>query len=390
MIRYLQGYVEFKAKGVFVERFLNLVARERIPIWDGRKRGEVYTGYVTAASYAKMRAQAKKSGVNLRLSKKVGMPFHRRRLRRRTGLFAGVCLFAIFLAVMSLFIWRIDVSGNEEVPEDRIMTALLDIGIRPGTLRSGIDVRDSERRMSLIFEEFSWVALNIEGSVIRVVVNERVMPPPMIDPNTPTNIVADRAGQIISMRIFDGQPMVVEGDTVLPGDIMVSGITEDRLSQNLFRHSLADIEAEIAHTIAMEISLDQIEYRPTGQTRRRNYLGVMSLELPMFWPREIPAPYRVERFVAPITFLSLELPVRRPTETYTLMEEYTLRLSQEEAEERALTQLEAVELVEFGDGRIIDRVLDVELTDSAINIRADYIVHMSIGRQVEIQVYAGD
>ena len=156
LVRFLRGYVRFEAQGVFIERFLNLLARDRISVWDGRKRGDTYTGCTRAGAYGKMRRHAKKAGVRLHVLDKEGMPFHRRRYRGRVGLLIGAGIFVAFLAVMSGFIWRMEVSGNEKLEDSEIIAVLERLGVSPGTWRSTIDVRECERLAMLELHEISW------------------------------------------------------------------------------------------------------------------------------------------------------------------------------------------------------------------------------------------
>ncbi len=382
--RYLRGYVCFTVQGEFIERFLNLVARDHISTWDGRKRGDTYTGYVSASAYKKMRAHAKKTGVRLRVTHKVGAPFRRQQYRKRSGLLVGLGVFSAFLLAMSGFIWRIEVNGNQAVTEDSIIGVLEELGIKPGTLRHRIDVRDTERRAMLELQDLSWLALNIDGSVIRVEVSESIKPPEMVDPNLPCNIVADKAGQIIRLQVYDGQPLVQKGEAVLPGDIIVSGVMEDRRGQNRLKHALADIQARVQDTLVVDVPLDQVEYQETGEILTRNYLTLLNYELPVFWPRSIPRPYRVNRADVQFTLFRMELPIGRLREQYVLMKEIPITLTEEQAKQMALVELEAMQAVEFQKGTILERNLRGWVDNNIFHLSADYVVEMPIGIPKEI------
>lgn len=386
LIRYLRGYVWFEARGGFVERFLNLAARARIPIWSGRKLGEVYTGCVPAGSYRKLRVHARKSGVKLRITDKKGAPFYRIKYRKRTGLLVGVLLFAGFVATMSQFIWRIEISGNQKVQDTAILQALDALDIAPGTLRSSIQVRSCESRLVLMLPDLSWAALNIDGSSLRVEVSESTLPPIMVDPTSPCNIIAKEAGQILSMHVFDGQAVVQQGDTVLPGDLIVSGILQDQRGQSRFRHASAKILARVEQELVVEVPLQQTEFIETGKVRKRGYLGVFGADLPLFLPFQIPTPYRVERSTSPLSVFSVELPVHWLWEEYILMEEVPLTLTEEEAKQEAIRELALLRQTRLGDVQILNQTIKGQLTDTAFIITAVYTCDMDIAVQKEIAV----
>lgn len=383
-IRYLRGYVKFRVQGTFIERFLNLAARDRIPIWDGVKRGDIYTGKTIAGAYRKLRRHAKKTSVRMRVVEKHGAPFTRRKYRKRTGLLVGFGIFLGFIFLMSRFIWRVEVSGNERVSESTIIAALENIGVTPGRLRSSIDVRGAERRALLALDDLSWIALNIRGSAVHVAVRESEPPPMMIDPKTPCNVVAARSGQIVSMIVYDGQRVKTLGDSVLEGDIIVSGITQDRLGQNLFKHARAKIVARVQHRITVETPLVQNEFVETGEIRSRRFLHVFNWDLPLFWPRKIPQPYHVERDTRMLTVSGTELPLGILSEKYFLMREDAVTHTEAEAKLLALKELSLRQKVELEKAEILDKTANGSLKDGVFTITADYVCIMDIANEKQI------
>jgi len=389
LFRRLRGFVRFSASGVFIERFLNLLARQRIAVWDIKRREHSLTGYVSASDYCRLRPLAKKTGVHLRLLEKKGLPFKKNKLKKRHGLLVGAGVFVLFIFVMTRFIWTIEVQGNERIPGEVILQALEDAGVRPGVLRSRIDARDAERLTMLAVRELGWIALNIDGSTIFVVVNEADPVPPMIDPNTPSNIVAAYSGQLLEMRVYAGQPMVRPGEAVLQGQVIVSGITQDRAGQNLLRHARADVIAQISQEIEIRVPLNQTRYEETGRTARRDYLRIFGFETPLFLPRNIPRPYIADRSETPWQVFGTQLPASHRREVFTLMEEVHFRYTEDQARARALSQLDTAEQSRFADAEIIQRTLVGNLEQDEFVLLASYVVNMNIAQPQEIFIEPG-
>ena len=384
LIRRVRGSVHFSATGDFAERFLNLCARNNIPVWNARSASGRLRGHTLATHYPRMRKYAKITGMRLRIIKKSGLPFARHRYRKRHGLFVGLGAFLAFLYIMSMFIWRIEISGNIGLPESRIIAALQTLNIKAGSWRPGIDVRASERRALLAIPELSWIALNIDGSTLCVEVDERTIPPAVVDPTDPCNIIAAKSGQILRIALYDGQLVVKEGDGVAAGDLLVSGITEDRMQQNRFRHARANVIARTAHTITVKIPLQQTRYLETGAQKTRRYIAVFGLQLPLHLPHSMPAPYRVERREWQMSFFSAPLPVLLHTEEYILMEEIPVTLTEQEARQLALREIAAIEQLELGGAEILQRSARATLSRTHFSATVDYIVNMDIGRQQSI------
>lgn len=383
-IRYLRGYVKFIVTGAFVERFLNLAARDRIPLWDGRKRGDSFTGSTIASEYRKLRKHAKKARVKMRIIEKSGAPFKRRQYRKRTGLLVGLGIFLVFVYLMSCFIWRIEINGCERVAESEVIAVLEELGVSSGVFRSSIDVRGAERRALLALDDLSWIALNIKGSTLHVEVRESDQKPAMIDPDMPCNVVAARSGQIISMVVHSGQAVKQIGDTALEGDVVVSGITQDRLGQNLFKHARAQIVAKVQHRIIIKIPFKQTEFVETGDVRNRSFLHILGWDLPLFWPQKIPQPYHVEREKNMFTIAGKELPCGILQEKYTLMREVPVIYTEGEAKLLALKELDLRQRLELTDAEILDKSAYGTTEGDTFILTAEYVCTMDIAKERQI------
>ena len=384
LIRYFRGSVRFTASGAFTERFVNLAARAGIPLWDFGRRGEVFSATADAAGYKKLRHIARKTNVKMQIIGKRGMPFTRHRYRHRLGVPLGVLVFAGFLFTMSMFLWRVEVNGLEDLPESRILTAFEELGVRPGSLRARIDVRDVERRALMKVPELAWVALNIDGSTATIEVSERVLPPAIIDASDPCNIIAAKSGQILELRVFEGQRMVELGFAVEKGDLLISGITQDKFEQNLFRHARGEIIARTSHEISLSVPLIQEEYIPTGEIKNRNYLEAFALTLPLFLPIKIDGFYYVERETSPLVLFGSPLPIQIHRRSYHIMQRSERLLDEAAAKELALRELIAIEKIELDGAEILSRDMSGFISENAFHLNAKYDCIMDIAEKRKI------
>ena len=390
LIRYFRGSVRFKASGPFAERFVNLAARAGIPLWDFSRQGESFFATAYAAGYKKLRHIATKSGSKIRIQRKNGAPFVRQRYRNRLGLPAGIFVFTVFLFVMSSFIWRIEVNGLDTLPESRVLSAFEELGIRPGRLRAGIDVRDCERRALLKIPELAWVALNIDGSTATIEVSERVLPPVVIDAHDPCNIIAAKSGQITAMRVYEGQAMTEVGFAVQQGDLLISGITQDSFEKNLFRHARGEIIARTIHEIQLSVPLKQQQYIPTGEVKKRNFLELLGINLPLFLPSGISGFYHIERESSPLILFGAKLPIQLHRRRYNIMQQQELVLDDVAAKEQALRELAAIESLELAGAEILERSMSGFTENGHFNLTAVYDCIMDIGEQRKIAISGGN
>lgn len=384
LLRFLRGYVRFTATGGFVERFINLLVKNGIPLWNGEKTDYIYTGCTTVKGYKQSRKFARKTGVRMCVQKRCGLPFITRRYRRRTGIAAGVLLFVLFIGVMSAFVWRIEISGNEIVPDRVILENLEEIGVYPGAMKARLNIKELQRIMLLRVEELSWIAINLQGSTASVEVNERTMPPEPIDDLAPANIIAAKSGQIRYMEVYEGDPMVKVGDAVLKGDLLVSGLTEDKKGNTRLRHSRAKIIAQVEESALVSVPLTAKVAEETGEVRTRSYLRILNHNIPLFREKEIEGLYFKTVTEKTPSLLFMALPVGMIKEVYTLAHEREVALSQEEAKSAALAELAVMERALKERAEIVQRTTVGEISDGCFVINAWYLCEEDIAVQTEI------
>lgn len=226
--RFLFGYVEFTASGGFAERFLNLCRINKINLWNLKSKNSVITACTDSSGYKKIRFAAKKSGMRVRIKQKHGLPFFLNRHSHRTGIIIGVCFGFALICILSTRIWSIDVTGNVRVPAEKITAVFEDLGVHKGVSGRGVDIKAVEIEALRRLPEISWLNINIEGSAARIEVRETVEIKENDGNDEPSDIVAARDGQIVILRPFNGTQEQKIGNPVLKGDLLISGIEENK------------------------------------------------------------------------------------------------------------------------------------------------------------------
>jgi similar to stage IV sporulation protein len=385
MLRYIQGYVRFRVTGGFAERFISLCARAGIPIWGVRPRDDYdIEAHTLARNYKRLRPLRRKGGVRMHIEAKVGLPFVVHRYRQRWGILVAAVLFALLLFGLSCFIWRIEIPETEGVSTEEIRAQLSSLGVRVGAWRGSIDPKEAARRMMILNDDIAWIALNILGSTIEVEISPRTQPPDRIhDAKVPTNVVAAHTGQIKYMEVYDGESLLGVGDTVMEGDIIVSGITQDKWGNTMLHHARARVLAWTDETIEVSCPLMAEERVYTEQPMVRRGLLIAEMELPLSLKKP-PALYEEETERAYLRLMGRELPVGLTVRTlrpYTLK---TVRLTQAEARLRAMAELKALEESRFGEMKVVDRMAIGQLESDAFVIRARYTVERDIAEVRQI------
>ena len=228
LIGFFMGYVRFSARSGFPERFINLCRLNKIPLRNLKCSDSVITAETDRNSYKRIRPVAKKSGMKVRIDKKFGLPFIFNRHRHRLGLVAGATLCIAAVLFLSTRIWRIEVTGNNRVSANEITAVFEQLGIYKGAASSGVNASEIEAAALRNLPEISWLNINFSGCTAMIEVRETVKKPNTFKDNTPTNLVAARDGQLVVFRPFNGTAESSVGASVLKGDLLISGIEENK------------------------------------------------------------------------------------------------------------------------------------------------------------------
>ncbi len=221
---FLQGSVAVQVQGAFPERFLNLCAQEGVVFWgvefpnDHTLRLQVLRRHL-----GRLRPLAEKAMCRVEQQKQAGIPAFLAGFRRRYALLVGFALCLCAVAVLSRFVLTVEVQGNESIPTRVILEELKRQGVCPGAYGPSIDERQAGNRALLNLDGLAWISINLHGTRAEVLVRETVPKPEIVDEQTPAHVVAGASGIVTQVEVMSGQAVVAEGDTVVAGEVLISG-----------------------------------------------------------------------------------------------------------------------------------------------------------------------
>jgi len=282
---YLRGYVIIIVEGYFLEKFINICARRKIPMWDVRMQSKrLVTMRMTIKGFRLVRPAARKSGCRVRLLKKTGMPFVFNRYRRRKAFFAGAVLFILLINLLASFIWSIEIVGNNELETSFIEGMLESNGIRTGALKYGINTDRAVERMMLEIDKLSWISIYIRGTKVKVELRERRDIPEIVPRHVPCDIVAQKDGIIKQVIAKEGIEAVGEGDTVKKGQVLISGSIPLKGPENENRlvHAMGIVNARTWYEEESPVVTDKTVRLKTGRVIRDSALILFSWKLDLF------------------------------------------------------------------------------------------------------------
>lgn len=262
-MRYIKGCLIIRLGGDYLERFFNICRQHDIYLWNIRRVDEVCTCEVYAADFRRLVPFLKKTGTRAKIIKKTGLPFYLPFFKKRIIFFAGVIACLAMLNHATGYVWAIEYVGNLQISDDELTDFLKQEDIRYGVKKSDINCDEKEKRLRERFANVTWTSIYFEGTKLYVEIKENEKTEPVVTAVRGTDIVADESGVITSIVTRNGVPMVKAGDSVEPGDVLVSGgVPIYNEEQEVTGYHIYDADADISIRTLLEYSAIQKKAYP--------------------------------------------------------------------------------------------------------------------------------
>ena len=388
---YLKGYVIIEVRGLTVERFLNMTAHKGIPIWNIRfLRGSV-TLNVSIENFRKLKDIARKTNCKYKIVGRYGAPFFFHRYRRRKVLFLGIPLFLVSLYFLTSFIWAVDIIGYERIPHEEIMQALESQGLSLGTFKHTIQKLTIEEDMLNMFDQMSFINISISGTRAIVSIAENIPPVPIVDRYTPTSLVADRSAIVQNVYVNAGEAMVISGDIVAPGDILISGVIIDEMDENVegavyYVHASGIVNAYVYYNLNFIVHNTYTVPYFTGRSRSRFAVNLLGRNINFPRIRRNFENYDTITSRAMLNFgENYPLPFILITQNHREYTPHTLTRDEESMQYLAQTRITQAIINYFPfEADIIEKQIHTDVVEQGLQVNATIITLQNIAQEKDI------
>ena len=267
----LRGQVHLQVESPFPERILNLCSTHGLAFWGVTwESPSSFTCSMARKDFYRLRSLCDSLDCTITLQSKEGVPFFLGRFRHRQmflwSVFIGLCV----LFFSSFFIWDFTVYGNDTVPEEQILRALSNQDIKLGTFGFAVDSENLRNHVLLEIPELSWISVNVSGCRAYVQVNERNAPPPLVEHQAPSNVVATRDGLVLKTDALGGNSMVLPGTMVVKDQLLITGIVDVEPFGAQLLTGMGSVMARTWHTYHTVLPLEVMQKVYTGDTISKN------------------------------------------------------------------------------------------------------------------------
>ena len=384
VLRFLRGYIDFAISGSLPETFLNTLTESGISVWNVKSREGVIYARTLALNYRYIVGSARKKNVRVRVIRKYGVPFFLHRNRKRIGIPIGSVCFLVIFAILSKFIWYVNIYGNENIPYSRAKSVLEELGVHEGAKAKFDSLRDLQNKALLRFGDLSWITINTEGSTAEAKMTETTKETTE-NPEKHYNITAKCGGQIIRADVEKGMPYVQSGDAVAQGSLLIGGFVQTELGSTILDTARGVILAKTEHTERISVPKRKTyrSYEDSLVTRRNAELFGLKMPLEM---KSVRGDTEKIGFLteSSLDFKGKTAPINLISEHIFYFDTQTENVGEKLAEDMFNAERALLELFSYSDKKIIGREVSFSDDDDYYYYDIVYSCEEDIGQKEEI------
>ena len=384
---YLFGYVRITIEGYFIERLMNLCSNKSILMWNSkREKQTILEVNVGVKDFKKVVKLAKQAKCRVNIKQKKGIPFIFNRYRKRKIFFISLLLIIGVIAVLSNFVWNIEIVGNEKIQKDEILETLQKEGLQIGTVKSKVDTKEIINKMRLDRNDLAWVGLEIKGTNAIVKIVEADQKPEIIKEDEYCNIVAKKAGIIEKISAVNGTPLVQKGDVVKAGTPIIGGWLEGKFTGTRYVHANGSVQAKVWYSENVKIPLKQVVSKETGNEETKYSLRINNFTINFYKTLSKFQKYdTIEQNKKLKLFLDFYLPIEIVQKNNKELVEETINYTKEQARNKAVEEAKSKLEQQVEDKQnILNTYINYEETEEYIEAQVIYEVLEEIGTKEKI------
>lgn len=386
IIRFMRGYVDFKASGKYPERFLNITSRYGINLWNAHPTNYGLEASMYVSDYRKIRTINRKAKVSTQIISKHGLPFFTSKYKSRIGIPIGALAGILLLLVLSNFIWSVEIIGSETVSDVHVTEVLKENGVSVGKYKKNIDVAQIERTVMREISEIGWMSVNMTGNVVSVEIKEKANKPEIDVNTTPSNVKAKCDGVITKINAKNGTPQVLVGSGVVKGDLLVSGITQTKLNTIHYVHANAEVYADVISNKEIKLAKEFDYTHPSGNIKSRKRFFFLWSELPFTMSFSSYDNSVFSQNTENLFCNNVILPVGIKTQNEEELIKENVKLDKTKAEAIFNNSILLYEIFEKKDSKVIERKITIKSSMNSYDCNIDYLFNENIAETVDFSV----
>ena len=389
LFNYVLGYVNIKIEGFYIERFINICKSKDILLWNmKREKSSILYANIGINDFKIIKNIARTSNCNIKLNKKMGLPFVFNKYKKRKVFFILLLLVLVILLISSNYIWNIEIIGDSEINKNEIIEELKNKGLSIGIAKNKLDVKSVINDIRMEREDIAWMGIDIKGTNAIVEIVKTDEKPEIVKSDEYCNIISEKSGIITKINVSNGTAKVKIGDIVKKGDVLVEGKLEGKYTDPIYVHATADIEIKTWYSIRKNFEYKQVIEQRTGNSETKYSIQINNLQINLYKVLSKFENYDTINENKKLSlFSNFYLPVEIIKQENYEKEYKTVQYSKEELKKKSINELEEELNKQINDEKnILDRYVNIKENNSYIDVELVYEVLESVGTKEKINL----
>ncbi len=284
---YIKGNYTVKISGGHIEKILNRAIGKRMYIRGVKKNGDTAVMSVSKDGFEILKELAEENGAELYILEYEGIDKTVGLMKKRWMFFSACVTAGVCVLVSSSFIWTIDVPEADYISKQEVVTALSDMGIKTGHIRHNIDYTAVSNALVTRFDNLIWANVELKGTRLVVSFVPRKHAPKLVPAEIPSDIIAKKDGYIMAITAENGEKNVKIGDTVIKGQVLISGLVPSVQVGTRRVHSLGSVKAVTWTEEEKTQKLYKYEKNFSGNSTKKSEIELPFLKIPLYFKKNI-------------------------------------------------------------------------------------------------------
>jgi similar to stage IV sporulation protein len=378
------GTITVRCRGYKLTQFINALHSNAVECREQYTKYEEFYTSIAYIDYKKFKGIADKYSIEMFIEKRTGLLPKILKYRKRYGVLLGLIIALSFCFYVSNTIMLIEVKGNINITKGAILAAAENLGIEKGKNVQKINYSQTERLLMAEISELSWVNIQHTGNRVLISVAE-VKEAPIIDNITPCNIVATKDAVITKVTVRNGQLFGTVNRPVRKGQVVISGIYYTRNKDKTRVHASGEIIGRYSEEIEFK-QYFQEKQTAYGEVDTKKKLDFFGIKIPLDLPFKSEKVYNVTVEDTPFQIFGKNLPISIVKTNYEEVYKTQKIYSLEEANSLLDRQVLNYEYNYYKDTEILDKKVDLIVTDEYLQLKVIYKLEGNIGQEMPILV----
>lgn len=357
------------------ERLLNIFWTNGIKVLNVRKVNiATLILEIEYVDYKSVVEIVEKVGGKVKVLSGRGFVFFLGRLKKRISLVVGAVIFVSILYFLSTYVWVVEINVKENIAPFEVRQQLMSLGIKPGIRKADVDVKSIEKKLESLNSEILWLRVRIEGSTLKVVIEEKVNPP-SLRIGEYGNLTATKDGEIQRIYTFAGRAAVNVGQMVKAGDIVIEGI-DGKEDQEYIIPPKGIVIANTFYEKEMEIKVDGVELQRSGRKDTDIYIEILGKKI--YIKKAIKGFKEYDKIEKSSKLFNKVIYYERVEKSVKLTEEEAINTALKELEKSLVNNLER-------DAEVVNKLVTKENDDKGnLRVKVVFVVEQNIVSELPV------